>query len=292
MYDYIEKNVQFTHRDEMVVTSLDKLIPLEDLVRFFSKDKSHGLTDLMPLEHNSPVEYHVRNVRQIKYTRDIYQGIYHFSPKWHQPVMVFLNRMGDKVISLQLRNLLSEKDKRFFKVMEFTYIYDMMFPENDLDEQERISYNKLSHFFNIFNVDFTSKVNIFEGYVDSLFLPNSIGQIGVNTDVSFLLNEEGIDIRFIYDNDETGFREAEKKLKDGRYVFLWNKFFLDLLRKHKGDRQQMAKVLSENIKDFNKLAIKMNRPIHDMFNWDEYFTNDIMDKIYFMNLVDLSKMKL
>lgn len=292
MYDYIEKNIQFTHKDEVVLTSLDKLIPLDDLVKFFSHDSSHGLTDLIPLEYNSAVEYHVRNIRQIKYTRDIYQGIYHFSPKWKQPVMVFLNRMGDKIISLQVRNLLSEKDKRFFKVMDFTFIYDMMFPENDLDEQERISYNKLSHFFNIFNVDFTSKVNIFEGYADSLFLPNSIGQIGVNTDVTFLLNEEGINIRFIYDNDEAGFKETEKKLKDGRTVFLWNKFFLDMLRKHKGDKAQMAKLLSENIKDFNKLAVKLNKPIHDMFEWDKYFSNDIMDKIYLMSLTDLVKMRL
>ena len=291
MYDYIEKNIQFTRKDEVVLTSLDKLIPLEELTKFYSKDTSHGLTDLMPLEYNSAVEFHVRNVRQIKNTRDIYQGIYNFSPKWKQPVMVFLNRMGDKVISLQVRNLLGG-DKRYFKIFDFTYIYDQMYPENDLDEQERISYNKLSHFFNIFNVDFTSKVNIFEGYADSLFLPNSIGQIGVNTDVTFLLNEEGIDIRFIYDNDEAGFKEAEKKLKDGRYIFLWNKFFLDMLRKHKGDKRQMAKLLSENIKDFNKLAVKLNKPIHDMFDWDKYFSNDIMDKLYLMSLTDLVNMKL
>ena len=65
-----------------------------------------------------------------------------------------------------------------------------------------------------------------------------------------------------------------------------------MLRKHKGDRQQMAKLLSENIKDFNKLAVKIGRPIDYMFNWDEYFSNSIMDKIYLMNLVDLTKMNL
>jgi hypothetical protein len=167
-----------------------------------------------------------------------------------------------------------------------------MYPENDLDEQERISYNKLSHFFNIFNIDFTITVNVFEGYADSLFLPNSIGQIGINTDISFLLNEEGIDLRFIYDNDEAGFKKADKMLKDGRTIFLWNKFFLDMLRKHKGDKGQMAKLLSENIKDFNKLAVKLNKPIYNMFEWNKYFSNDIMDKIYLMNLVDLAKMRL
>jgi hypothetical protein len=65
-----------------------------------------------------------------------------------------------------------------------------------------------------------------------------------------------------------------------------------MLKKHKGNKYQMAKLLSENIKDFNKLAVKLNRPIHDMFEWDKYFSNDIMDKIYLMSLTDLIKMQL
>ena len=291
MYEYIEKNVQFTKRDDVNITSLDKLIPEEDLLKFYSDKYSRGLTDLMPLQKNSAVDYHVRNIRQIKNTKDIYQGMYNFSATWKQPVMVFLNRMGDKIISLQVRNLLEGK-KRYFKIFDFTFIYDMMYPENDLDEQERISYNKLSHFFNIFNIDFSSKITIFEGYADSLFLPNSIGQVGVNTDVSFLLNEEGIDIRFVYDNDEAGLKKTVSMLENGRHVFLWNKFFLDMLKKYKGNKFQMARRLSSTIKDFNKLAIKLNRPIYNLYNWDDYFSNDIMDKIYLMDLTDLVKMRI
>jgi hypothetical protein len=291
LYDYLDKNIQVSHKDEVMLTSLDKLFSLEELVKFYSKDYTRGLTNLRPLEPGSIVDKHVRNTRRIYNTRDIYEGVYNFSATWKQPVMVFLNRMGDKVISMQVRNLL-EGDKRYFKIFDFTYIYDIMYPENDLDEQERLSYSKLSHFFNIFNIDFTSKVNVFEGYADSLFLPNSIGQIGVNTDITFLLNEEGIDLRFIYDNDKAGFKKTEKMLADGNTVFLWNKFFLDMLRKHKGNKQEMAKLLSENIKDFNKLSIKMKKPIYNLFDWEQYFSNDIMDKIYLMNLIDLSKMQL
>ena len=291
MYDYIDQNIDFNTSDNVVITSLDKLIHIDDLMKFYSRDYTRGLTDLKPLEYNSPVEYYVRNTRKILNTKDIYQGIYNFTPKWKQPVMVFLNRMGDKVISLQVRNLL-EGDKRFFKIFDFTFIYDMMYPENDLDEQERLSYNKLSHFFNIFNVDFGSKVNMFEGYTDSLFLPNSIGQIGVNTDISFLLKEEGLEIRFIYDNDTSGFKKTLSMLEDGRTVFLWNKFFLDLLKKHKGNKSKMAKLLSTNIKDFNKLAIKLNKPLYNLYDWDGYFTNSILDKVYLMDLTDLVKMRL
>lgn len=291
MYDYIEHNIDFNPKDEVVITSLDKLIPIDELLNFYSRDYTRGLTDLKPLVKNSPVDYYVKNIRKIINTKDVYEGYYNFKSNWKEPVMVFLNRMGDKVISLQVRNL-KEREKRFFKIFDFTYIYDMMYPENDLDEQERLSYNKLSHFFNIFNVDFTSTVNIFEGYVDSLFLPNSIGQIGVNTDVSFLLKEEGLDIRFIYDNDKAGFNKTLSMLEDGRKVFLWNKFFLDLLKKYKGNKSNGAKSLSTGIKDFNKLAIKLGKPLYNFCDWDKYFTDSIMDKIYLMDLTDLIKMRL
>lgn len=285
MYNHIEKNVQFKQNDQVTIKSLDKLFNINDLCEFFSRDKTRYLTELKPLEIDSPVNYYVKNIRKINKTTDIYQGIYNFNSKWKQPVMVFLNRMGDKVISLQVRNLL-EGEKRFFKIMDFSFIYDMMFPENDLDEQERISYSKLSHFFNIFNIDFNHTVNLFEGYIDSLMIPNSIGQIGLNTDISFLLNDD-ISLRFIYDNDKSGLKKAEKMLMEGHTVFLWNKFFIDMLKKYSGNKREMSIKISENIKDFNKLSLKFKKPLYQVFDFDKYFSNDKLDKIYFLDLQDI-----
>jgi len=289
MYQYIDSNVQFQSTDQVTIKSLDKLFDINELCEFFKRDKTRNLTDLKPLEDKSPVSYYVKNIRKIRFTRDIYQGVYHFNAKWSQPVMVFLNRMGDKVISLQIRNLLNG-EKRYFKIMDFSYIYDMVHPDGDLDEQERISYNKLSHFFNIFNVDFTRDVNMFEGYIDSLSVPNSIGQIGINTDIGFLTNENGISLRFVYDNDKAGFNKSQKMLKSGYRVFLWNKFFIDLLKKHKGNKREMAKKLREEIKDFNLLSQKFKKPVYEVFNLDQYFSNDNLDKIYFLELENLMGM--
>jgi hypothetical protein len=286
MYNYIEKNVQFQTNDQVTIKSLDKLFNINELCEFFSHDKSKYLTELKPLQENSAVDYYVHSIRKIYRDKDIYQGVYNFNSRWNQPVVVFLNRMGDKVISLQVRNLL-EGNKRFFKIMDFSFIYDLMYPENDLDVQERISYSKLSHFFNIFNIDFTSTVNMFEGYIDSLMLPNSIGQIGLNTDITFLLNDDGISLRFIYDNDKAGFKKAEKMLMDGHIVFLWNKFFIDLLKKYTGNKKDMAIKISENIKDFNKLSLKYKKPLYEVFDFDKYFSNDKLDKIYFLDLQDI-----
>jgi hypothetical protein len=200
-----------------------------------------------------------------------------------------MNKIKDKVVSFQVRNLL-EGEKRYFKIFDFSMIYDMMHPDGELDDQERISYDKLSHFFNIFNVDFSRPVHMFEGYTDSLFLSNSIGQIGVNTDLSFLLKEEGIDFRFIYDNDTAGFKKSRKMLEEGRYVFLWNKFFLDMIKDYKGNKSktEMIKILKET-KDFNSLGKKFSRPIEKIFNFDKYFTRDELDIYYLMDLEQLYK---
>lgn len=291
MYNHIEKNVQFQPTDQVTLKTLDKLFNVDQLCEFFSRDKTRLLTELKPLENGSAVQYYVQNIRKIHRTTDIYQGVYNFTGKWNQPVCVFLNRMGDKVISLQIRNLL-EGDKRFFKIMDFSFIYDMMYPEGDLDAQERISYSKLSHFFNIFKIDFSNTINMFEGFVDSLMLPNSIGQIGLNTDITFLLNDDGIRLRFIYDNDKAGNKKAEKMLMEGHSVFLWNKFFIDLLKKYDGNKKEMAIKISENIKDFNKLSLKYKKPLYEMYDFDKYFSNDKLDKIYFLDLPDLTGIKI
>lgn len=290
IYQYIDQNVQFKKQDDVEITNLDKLFHIDELTEFYKSLKDRKITDLMPLQENSPVDYYIRNTRKIYNTADIYQANYHYTSTWSQPVIVFLNRMGEKVISMQVRNLLKGK-KRYFKVLDFSYIYEQMNPETLLDEQEKISYDKLSHFFNIFNVDFTQTVNMFESYTDSLFIPNSIGQIGLNTDISFLLNEDVI-LRFIYDNDGPGFRKTTEMLKKGHTVFLWNKFLLHLLKKYKGNKFEFAKILTENIKDFNDLGIKFKKPIYNMFNWNDYFSNNIMDKLYLMDLSDLVKMNL
>ena len=67
---------------------------------------------------------------------------------------------------------------------------------------------------NILNVDFGSKVTVFEGYLDSLFYPNSVGVVGVNTDLIFLENNN-LDLQYFFDNDKAGFDKSEEKIKEG-----------------------------------------------------------------------------
>lgn len=292
LYDYIEHNINYYNPDDVQFDNLNKLIDIKELMEFYSDDETKKLTNLRPLHKNSAVEHHVRNIRSIKNTQYIYEGIYYITPTWKQPVMVYMNMIKDKVVAMQIRNL-HEGEKRMFKIIDFSMIYKEMFPEQELDDQEKISYDKLSHFFNIFNIDFGRPVNMFEGYTDSLFLSNSIGQIGLNTDLSFLLKEDGISFRFVYDNDGPGFRKSRQMLDEGRTVFLWNKFFLDLIKQYKGNKPTSELVyMLKNIKDFNSLGKKFSKSsksIEKMFNFTDYFSNDSLDTYYLMDLNEIYK---
>lgn len=288
LYEYLEQNIHFKTQGKIEISSLDKLIPIDKIFEHYcGNTKNRGLSLVRPLTENSKVYNHIKFKRKIYNPVNIYEGEYYITPTWKQEVMVFINQMDDKVISLQTRNLL-DGNKRMFDIKDFSKLYSEIFPTVELDEQEKISYDKLSHFFNIFNIDFSETVTLFEGYVDSLFLPNSIGMIGINTDFSFLTKEEGLDLRFLYDNDESGFKKSEKMLMDGYTVFLWNKLFLDILKKYNGNKLEMCYNLME-IKDFNSFYLKSKKPLYKMFNLAEYFSNNKLDSLYFFDLDVLYK---
>ena len=102
--------------------------------------------------------------------------------------------------------------------------------------------------------------------------------------------EDGITLRFVLDNDIHGFRKSRKLIDSGEQVFLWNKLYLDLLNSYKGKtpKQKIIKVL-KNTKDFNELSLKYKKPIHKMFNLDNYFSKDELDIYYLMDLEELYK---
>jgi len=291
IYEYIDNNITYQKdTDDFVINSLDKLINLTDMIKFFD-NSNNKLKGIMPVQKNSRV-YHYLKSRYINNFTNIYQAEYHFTEKWVEPVMVLLNqaKRGDdyKVIGIQLRNLKDGKDdskpfeKRFFKIYDFSEIYNLMNPDEHLDQLEAISYNKLSHFYNIFNVNFDSKVTVFEGYLDSLFnypSNSSIGVIGVNTDMKFLLSNEDLQLQFFYDNDEEGLKHSIEKLKDGYPVFLWEKLFEHIISKKKDKYKAKQKLIG--IKDLNKLVIESKNPdIYQKLKLNEYFSKDDFDQLY------------
>jgi hypothetical protein len=201
------------------------------------------------------------------------------TPKWKEKVIVILNKSGKKVLGLQVRNL-KPGEKRFFKIFNFEKLHNMLYPEAPLDEIEAISYNKLSNFYNILNVNWDDPVTIFEGYLDSIFYTNSIGAIGLNSinEMEFLMSED-LDIQFYFDQDAVGIEKSIKMLEKDHKVFLWQKLIENLL-KNKIDKYQAKNKLLK-IKDLNALVQEMKNtdPYHKL-KLDKCFSKDIFDKIY------------
>lgn len=292
LYEYIDSNIKYhTIANEDTMVDFKRLIPLDELVEFYQRIPDRKITGLRPLTKGSAVYDYVINKRKIRGNLDcIYEGVYHITHKWKQPVVVFLNRVKDRVIGLQTRNLL-DGDDRIFKIHDFSKLYDMMYPDNDMDEQERISYNKMSQIYNLFNTDLTREINVFEGFIDSLTIPNSIGLTGIDTNLRFLIEEDGVTLKFVYDNDRSGFKKANEMIRDGQYVFLWNKFIIDISKQYKGKKSQKEMILdlSEKVKDFNKLATFFKKPLDQQFNLDKYFSNDTFDLEYLLPIQEVVK---
>lgn len=290
IYNYIDQNVKFsTNNSSYVMTELDKLIDLDEMVEYFNNKKNSWLYDIKPVQYNSNVYQYLKHVRLIDNFSQIYQGIYRIIKDgkvvYSTRVMISINMLlsDKKVLGIQLRNLESDKNKRFYKIVDFETLYNYMNPTNLLDDLEAISYNKLSHFYNILNINFEDTVTIFEGFLDSLFYPNSIGLIGTNSGddlLNFLIDSgDELDLQFFYDYDATGVWKSTQLLKKGYKVFLWKLLFKKLIDKSK-DKYKSKQMLN-GITDLNELAKRAKNPnVYKSLKLENFFSNDEFDLLY------------
>lgn len=279
IYNYIDNNVHWDKKeDSFVAQRLDKLIDIDNLTEVLNNNLSSQFSKFGPIKTNSAAYQYLKFDRLIENFENIYEAEYTVTSKWKEKVIVILNKCGKKVLGLQIRNLKS--DKRWFKTFNFEKLYNIVHPDDPLDEIEALSYNKISNFYNILNVDWDKPVTIFEGYLDSIFFPNSIGAIGLNSinEMNFLMSDD-LDIKFFFDQDEVGIKKSILMLNKGHKVFLWQKLNTELL-KNKVDKFKAEKYLL-TIKDLNKLVQEMkNTDPYNKLKLFNYFSNDIFDKLY------------
>ena len=295
LYNYIDTNTKFKNNNsDYILQELDYLIDLDKFVEFFNNKANSWLYDIKPVEKNSHVYHYLKYGRLIEDYSQIYQGIYRVirdgKKVFETKVMINLNLLlsDNKLLGIQLRNLEKDKSKRFFKIVDFEELYNYMNPTSPIDEITALPYNKMSHFYNILNIDFEQPITIFEGFIDSTFYPNSIGLIGTNSmddAMSFLLNsDESLDIRFFLDNDTTGIGKATKLLKRGFPVFLWNKLYNKLVEKNKNKDEAKRKL--SGILDLNDLVISARNPqIYDSLKLEKFFSIDEFDLMYLDKIV-------
>jgi hypothetical protein len=184
------------------------------------------------------------------------------------------------LLRIQIRNLKSGK-RRIFKIYNYENLLEWVNIgkdrdlDSDFDMNKVVIYNKLSYYFNILNIDLSDKITVFEGYLDSLFFPNSIGLVGVNTDYRFLESND-LDIQYFFDNDDAGYKKSEEKLKAGYPVFLWKKLFEDIvLKKNSNDPYRLLYRISK-VKDINKLC-EIVPDAYKNLNLESYFSQDELD---------------
>lgn len=117
-------------------------------------------------------------------------------------------------------------------------------------------------------LELSKPVMIVEGPIDSLFLENSIAILGLSFSESVKEVLDKIQSRYyILDNDSDGRREARKLLEQGEYVFLWDKFLVDVGLK------------GEKIKDVNDAILKLNKEKFTFKDLEKYFTNNIYEGV-------------
>lgn len=277
IYDYLDEytnNVE-SLQDELLENGLNHLIDLDELTECINTNRCESaLSDFKPIQPGSAQFYYLVDKRGLDpmLFENIYQGLFHVGGDWFEKVVIYLNRRGNKILGAQVRNL-KEDSKRLFHIYTFEDLYDMV-GKNELSDGQKLMYNKISYYYGILNVDFGKKITIFEGYGDAILWPNSIGLAGVNTDLR-LMEDNGLDIRYFYDNDDAGFEKSEEKIKDGYDVFLWGKLFEWVVAKKNSNDPYYHYHRVSDVKDLTQLNIiipdaytKLN--LVDFFSVDRY----------------------
>lgn len=280
-YEYLDS---YTNNIESVEDGLSEkgfnnLPSITDVVSYINDPlrNSTPLSDIKPIQDKSAQYWYLinRGIEPEKH-KFIYQANYRRGTKWVEPVIVYLNMGGDKILGLQSRNL-KEDWKRNFHVFNFNDVNSWIVNE-DISDMEIVLFNKLSYFYGVLSIDFNSVITIFEGYSDAVHYPNSIGIVGVNTDTTFL-ETNGLEIQYFFDNDKTGHVKSEEKIEEGFSVFLWSKLIESVVEKAKQKDPYYHEYKLSKIKDLSKLE-SIIKGSYNKLHLEDYFSEDIYDKKY------------
>lgn len=122
-------------------------------------------------------------------------------------------------------------------------------------------------------IDKSKEVILVEGYIDSLFINNSISTLGTNWSRENQEELDKLNCYYMLDYDTT--KETAKKiqqlLKSGKWVFNWKKYLKD------------SGYLTNTKWDINLLYLhqKRNEP-YTFSDFEKYFTNSWFDKFWFV----------
>ena len=280
MIEYLDEVMTYAdYEGDFIDAKFDDLIDLEDLEGVFNSNIT-PISDFQPIKKGKGIyKYLIGRGINEKLHKNIYQAKYWINEDQHEWVIVMLNRRENKVLGMQIRNLKLGK-RRMFKIYNYESLLEWVNwgkeEPKEIDINQMVVYNKLSYYFNILNVNLTETITVFEGYLDSLFYPNSIGLVGVNTDYKFLENNE-LDIQYFFDNDSAGFKKSVEKINQGYRVFLWKKLFENIVDSKKTNDPYRLYHRISKVKDINKLS-ELVPDAYTKLRLSDFFSQDILDK--------------
>lgn len=171
-----------------------------------------------------------------------------------------------KIIGWQVRNFSPEAQRsQKYLTYKWSKAREQLGLEPFEDGIDADAVDKLSYTFNLFNVDFTSPITVFEGPLDSFLLPNSVALCSLHNSVPF---DYGT-IRFLLDYDEPGRKRSLELLQSGHQVFMWSKFL----------NENSIEIRKKKV-DWNDVMVYCARTRKRLRNISQYFTSDKYDIIH------------
>jgi len=212
--------------------------------------------DIIKKEHNliniedSNIKYYLLNRLQKKWNNMLYDA--------KKNEIYIFNEYNGKILGYQKRIFNNNVKYLTYNYNKIYKLYNLNYHVND-DMMRKL--NILSTLFGIFNVDFNKYITIFEGPFDSFLYPNSIATCSANNKFPFDLPN----LRFFFDNDETGLKKTIEILKEKKYAFVWEKYLKD-------------NNINEKIKDLTDLLVYIKKHPNQKFTKiSNYFFNSLYD---------------
>jgi len=230
------------------------------------------------IEPGDPAFFYLRG-RMLSHKLDNFM----YSPKDRRVIVLNL-APNDKVIGFQTRALTKHRSARYL-TYDIEKIYQEMGKELNVAEDELISLKKISTLFGVLKVDLQREVTMFEGPIDAMFIQNSIGLATAGRSTEEF--DQIPTIRYMFDNDDTGKTKMMQKLKRGKKIFMWRKFFdetkLDikwekyLQNIDKNERDKYPKEIGD-LNDMVRVAYYLKDKC--ISNLSKYFSDSQLDAYY------------
>jgi hypothetical protein len=179
--------------------------------------------------------------------------------------LFIFNLCEDRILGYQIRNFNEGVPK--YMTYNLRYMYGKMKSLFSCEEKDISKFFPLSMLFGISKINLNHTITLFEGPLDSLLFPNSIGLASVKNDVNFtsIVNK-----RYFLDFDEAGYNQSFKLIKRGDSVFLWKKFF----KEHPMPLMYKSKV------DLNDLIVYFKSNSLPLPDFESYFSYDKLDAVW------------